>query len=101
MSRLKQLEARRRLLVRRCDEQREELATRFGQLSPTSMLEDTGLIGLGHPFAWAALAAMLYFGRTRKVLTAVLWMRSLLAFARRAKQLMRLLTQARTAHEGD
>jgi hypothetical protein len=41
---------------------------------------------------------MLFFGRTRKVLTAVLWMRSVLAFARRAAQLVRLLTPARTGH---
>ena len=102
MSRLKQLEARRRVLLGRCDEQREELASRLGQLSPTALLHDTGIFQLGHPIAWAAaLAAMLFFGRTRKLLTAVLWMRSVLAFARRASQLVRLLTQARTAHERD
>jgi hypothetical protein len=98
MSRLKQLEARRRVLLGRCDEQREELAARLGQLSPAAMLEDSGLTRLGHPLAWAAaLGAMLLFGRTRKVLTAVLWMRSALAFARRATDLVRLLKQARTA----
>ena len=102
MSRLQQLEARRRVLLERCDAQREELADRLGRLSPAAMLQDTGLTGLGHPLVWTvAFAAMLYFGRTRKVLTAVLWMRSVLAFARRATQLVRLLTQARTAHEGD
>jgi len=102
MSRLKQLEARRRALLRRCDEQREELAARLGQLSPAAMLQDAGVTRLGHPLAWAAaLAAMLLFGRTRKVLTAVLWMRSVLAFARRAAQLVRLLAQARTAQGRD
>ena len=102
MSRLRQLEARRRVLVERCDEQREALAARLGQLSPGAMLQGTGVTGAGHPLAWAAaLAAMLLFGRTRKVLTAVLWMRSVLAFARRATQLVRLLGQARTAPERD
>jgi len=102
MSRLKQLEARRRVLLGRCEEQREELAARLGQLSPVAMLQGTGVTRLGHPLAWAAaLAAMLFFGRTRKVLTAVLWMRSVLEFARRATHLVRLLTQARTAHQGD
>lgn len=102
MSRLKQLEARRRVLLGRCDEQREELAARLGQLGPAAVLQGLDLTRLGHPLAWgAALAAMLLFGRTRKVLTAVLWMRSVLAFARRATQLVRLLTQARAAHEED
>lgn len=111
MSRLKQLEARRRVLLGRCDEQREELADRLGQLSPAAMLQGAGVTRLGHPLAWAAaIAAMLFFGRTRKVLTAVLWMRSVLVFARRAAQLVRLLAPPRTArsahtahtaHEGD
>jgi hypothetical protein len=96
MSRLKQLEARRRVLLGRCEEQREELAARLAQLSPAAVLHDSGLTRLGHPLAWAAaLGAMLFFGRTRKVVTAVLWVREVLAFARRATQLVRLLTQAR------
>jgi hypothetical protein len=102
MSRLKQLEARRRLLLGRCEEQREDLAARLEQLSPTAMLQGAGITRLGHPLAWAAvLAAMALFGRTRKVLTAVLWMRSVLAFARRATHLVRLLTQARATRAQD
>jgi hypothetical protein len=102
MSRLKQLEARRQVLLGRCEEQREELAARLAQLSPAALLHGSGITRLGHPLAWAAaLAAMLFFGRTRKVLTAVLWMRSVLAFARRASQLVRLLTQARAPRAGD
>lgn len=103
MSRLKQLEARRRVLLGRCDQQREELAARLAAFSPTAILRGAG-IGIGslrHPLVWTAVAALLLFGRTRKVLTAVLWMRSVLAFARRATQLVRLLTQARTARAGD
>ena len=101
MSRLKQLEARRRVLVRRCDEQRDELAARLAQLSPASMLRasvggsDAGK--LRHPLAWAAaLAGLLFLGRTREVLTFVLWIRSALALAGRAAHLVRLLTQLRT-----
>jgi hypothetical protein len=102
MSRLKQLEARRRVLLGRCEEQREELAARMAQLSPAALLHDSGITRLGHPLAWAAaLAAMLLFGRTRKVLTAVLWVRSVLAFARRASQLVGLLRQARAARAQD
>ncbi|HUL45706.1 MAG TPA: hypothetical protein VLV25_01250 [Steroidobacteraceae bacterium] len=101
MSRLKQLQARRRVLLGRCDEQREELAARVAALSPAALLQGSGIARLGHPLVWAALAAMLLFGRTRRALTAVLWVRSVLAFARRATHLMRLLAQARTAREGD
>lgn len=101
MSRLKQLRARRRVLVERCDEQREELAARLAALSPAALLQGSGIARLGHPLAWAALAAMLLFGRTRKALTAVLWVRSVLTFAKRATHLMRLLAQARTARAQD
>jgi len=38
MSRLKQLEARRRVLLERCDTQREELAARLDALSPATLL---------------------------------------------------------------
>ena len=100
MSRLKDLEARRQALVRRADEQRDELASRLAQLSPAMVLrgavDGTGLRELRHPLAWAAaLAGFLFLGRTREVLTFVLWIRSALALAGRAAQLVRLLTQLR------
>lgn len=102
MSRLRQLEARRRVLLGRCDEQREELAARLAALSPATLLQGSGLAQLRNPLALAAaFVALLYFGRTRKVLTVILWMRSALGFARRARQLVRLLTQARAARAGD
>jgi len=101
MSRLKQLEARRRVLLGRCDQQREELAARLTALSPAALLRGAGMAQLRHPLVWTALAAMLLFGRTRKALKAILWMRGALAFVRRATHLVRLLTQLRTAREGD
>jgi hypothetical protein len=108
MSRLKDLEARRQALLRRADEQRDELASRLAQLSPATVLrgavDGTGLRELRHPLAWAAaLAGFLFLGRTREVLTFVLWIRSALALAGRAAQLVRLLTQLRaprTPHQG-
>lgn len=96
MSRVKQLEARRRVLLARCNEQREELATRLAALSPAAVLRGTAIPELRHPLAWvAALAAMLYLGRTRKVLTVMLWMRAALAFASRATRLLRLVSELR------
>ena len=100
MSRLKQLEARRRVLVRRADEQREELAARLAALNPLSVLRASArgaVTGrLRHPLAWAAaLAGMLFLGRAREVLTFVLWMREALALAGRVAHVVRLLTQPR------
>ena len=98
MSRMEQLEARRRALIRRCDAQREELAARLAQLNPLPgrRLADGSPGRLRHPLAWAAaLAGLLFLGRTREVLTFVLWIRSALALAGRAAQLVRLLTQLR------
>ena len=100
MSRLQQLEARRRMLLRRCEAQRDELAARLAQLTPGAVLrgaaDAAGIAPLRHPLAWAAaLAAMLFFGRTREVLTFVMWVRSALALAGRAARLARLIGQLR------
>ena len=101
MSRLKQLEARRRVLLERCDEQREELAARIDAFSPAALLQGAGIAQLRHPLVWTALAAMLLFGRTRKALKIILWMRGALAFARRAADLVRRLSELRAARAGD
>lgn len=96
MSRMEQLEARRRVLLARCNEQREELAARLAALSPAAVLRGAATPELRHPLAWvAALAAMLYLGRTRKVLTVILWLRAALAFGRRASRLLRLVSELR------
>ena len=102
MSRMKQLEARRRTLLRRCEAQREELAARLAQLNPLSALRfsaDGSAAGKPrHPLAWAAaLAGVMFLGRAREVLTFVLWIRSALALAGRAAHLVRLLTQLRAS----
>jgi len=108
MRRLKQLEARRQALLERAAEQREELAARLAQLNPATVLrgsaDGSAIRELRHPLAWAAaLAGLLFLGRTREVLTFVLWIRSALALAGRAAHLVRLLTQLRARrapHEG-
>ena len=100
MSRLKALEARRQLLLQRCDEQRDELAERLSQLSPGALLRNAAGAGASgkprHPLAWAAaLGAVLLVGRAREILTWVLWVRSAITVAGRAAQLLRLLGQPR------
>jgi hypothetical protein len=105
MRRLQELEARRRALLERSAEQRGELAARLAELSPGAVLRGpaggaaTGR--LSHPLAWAAaLAGMLLLGRTRELLTFILWIRSALALARRAAHLVRVLTQLRAPRAG-
>jgi hypothetical protein len=95
---LKELEARRRALLERCDAQRAELGARLAQLAPS------GVRGvLRNPLTWiAAVAGMLLLGRTREVLTFTLWLRSALSIAGRAATLVRLVSQrrGRSASEG-
>ena len=105
MSRVKQLEARRRVLIARCAAQRVELAERLAELNPLTLLLGVGAShgrpGLRHPLAWAAaLAGLLFLGRTREVLTFVLWARSALSLAGRIAQLVRLVTDLRAPRAG-
>ncbi|HYM41865.1 MAG TPA: hypothetical protein VET46_03760 [Steroidobacteraceae bacterium] len=91
MSRLRQLAERRRVLLARCDAQRSELGTRLAQLTPFGM-QGT----LRNPLTWiAAVAGLLFLGRTRKVLTFTLWLRTLLSIAGRAARLVRVVSELR------
>jgi hypothetical protein len=105
VSRVQQLEARRRVLIARCAAQRVELAERLAELDPLTLLRAVGAghgtPGLRHPLAWAAaLAGLLFLGRTREILTFVLWMRSALSLAGRVAQIVRLVTQLRAPSAG-
>jgi hypothetical protein len=100
VSRVKQLEARRRVLIARCAAQRVELAERLAELDPLTLLRGVGAghgrPALRHPLAWAAvLAGLLFLGRTREVLTFVLWVRSALSLAGRVAQIVRGVTELR------
>lgn len=102
------LEARRRALLARCDAQRAELAQRLGQLSPRNLFgaaaggADSGPMAAlkrsRHPLAWvAAIAGMIAFGRTREVLTAVVWARSALSLIARVTEVVSLAGALRRA----
>ena len=100
MSRLKHLEARRRVLIERCAAQRVELAGRLAELDPLTMLRGAGAAYAGpalrHPLAWAAaLAGLLFLGRTRELLTFVLWARSAVSLVARVMQVVRLAGELR------
>jgi hypothetical protein len=100
VTRVTELEARRLALLARCDAQRAELSQRLTQLrdspgnwlglgrsgasGPMSMLQRTR-----HPLAWlAAVAGLVAFGRTRQVLTAIIWARSAISLLSRVTQVV-------------
>jgi len=101
VTRMAELEARRRMLLARCEAQRAELAQRMAQLhqqSRPATLAAGGGAGLParHPFAWIALlGALMLLGRTREVLKLLVWARAALTIAARAAQLLRLIRDLR------
>jgi hypothetical protein len=106
MSRMTELQARRALLLERCAQQRLQLARHVTQLrgalpgAPWARSAGAGILGQGarHPLAWLAfLAALVAFGRTRRVLSAVVLLRSVLTFGTRTAALLKVLTEWRAA----
>jgi hypothetical protein len=106
-SRIDALEARRRALLQRCDEQRLELAYRVAQIRPAAALTAwTRRAGArsaaDHPLAWVAgisgLALMLF--RRRRLLSGVGWITGLIALASRATMILRVIAQARAVYMG-
>lgn len=97
MSRMQELLARRRLLIARCEEQRVELAQRLAQLRPDARERGSGGgAPARHPLAWVtALAAMMLLGRTRDVLSLLVWVRTALSIAAGATKVLRLLSRLR------
>ncbi|HUL19530.1 MAG TPA: hypothetical protein VLV29_09730 [Steroidobacteraceae bacterium] len=106
MSRLRTLEARRRMLIARCELEREELGERIGQLKASPLGRAAGeLFGAPHdgavnvlarPLTWAvALAGLLLLRRPRQILTLLGWARTALAFGSRAALVLRLFEQVR------
>jgi hypothetical protein len=110
VTRLAELEARRRTLLARCEAQRAELAQRLMQLHhrsrPATLAAGGGDFGDlaqpgRHPLAWiAALGALMLLGRTREVLKLLVWARAALSVASRAAQVLRLIRDLRARRAG-
>jgi hypothetical protein len=106
MSRIQDLEARRRELLHRCEEQRIELAYRVAQIRPGAQLTAWTRRGpqaaASNPLAWlAGLAGLLLMIRRRGgLLGGVGWITGLLALASRATTLLRLFAQLRAVYLG-
>ncbi len=114
-SRLEMLEAKRRLLLHKCEEQRLELAYRFEQLKPREQLAAWSrrpARGRGQsPLAWlAGLAGLLFMLRRRRrrppnpallrgvSLPGIGWITGLVALASRATMILRILVQLRSVY---
>lgn len=107
MSRITALEARRRELLARCDQQRVDLAQRLEEFKDNPLARVAGEIfgagsgkglPLARPLTWAAaLAGLLLLRRPRQVLTLLMWARSAATLGSRAAFVLRLLGQLRAA----
>jgi hypothetical protein len=88
------------VLLALCETQRVELGERVADLNPLTALRGAaaGIRGPLRPLAWmAAVAGLLFLGRTRKLLTLTLWLRSALSIAGSAAQLVRVVSGARAS----
>jgi hypothetical protein len=102
-SRIDALEARRRALLIKCEEQRLELAYRVAQIKPAAQLTAwtrRSADGVGKsPAVWiAVLAALLFIVRRGRLLSSVGWITGLLALASRATTVLRVISQLRAVY---
>ena len=104
MKRLAELEARRRTLLARCEEQRTELSWRFGQLGPRRWVQafagraaEGGSAGgtggrVRHPLVWVlAAAALLLLRRPREALSLLARARGALSLLTRTAEVVSLV----------
>jgi len=104
MSRMDALEARRRALLARCEEQRIELTYRVAQLAPVMQVSAwTRRLGpqaaANHPIAWiAGLIGIVLMLRPRRFLTVLTWLTGAVALASQATTLLRVFRQVRTLY---
>ena len=101
--RLEVLEARRRYLLNKCEEQRLELAYRVAQIKPAEQLTawtQRSAAGQGQSLlTWiASLVGLLLMFRRRSVLSGVGWITGLLALASRATTVLRVIAQLRAVY---
>jgi len=101
MRRLHDLEARRRTLIARCEQQRLEIAYRIAELSPTAQLSQltrrAPTSAASHRFAWlVSLATLLIMVRERRVFGWIGKVSAGVALLSRANAIVKLLRQIRS-----
>jgi hypothetical protein len=105
MSRTSDLEARRRALLARCDEQRAELAYRLEQIRPAAQVADWTSRAPGfaanHPLAWvAALAGIVALFRPKKLVSWLTFATGAISILSRATALLKLFATLRSLRRG-
>jgi hypothetical protein len=102
-----QLEARRRILIARCERQRAEMAVRVGELKNEPLARVLrGALGrarsrgdapLKHPLTWVvAIAGLLLLRWPRQILTVLGLARSAVSLAAKASMALRVFNQLRS-----
>ncbi|HEY2807266.1 MAG TPA: hypothetical protein VGI91_00600 [Steroidobacteraceae bacterium] len=109
MSRMAELESRRRVLLERCELQRAEIAQRVGALRQEPLVRlvagalgrpgsSSGAAPLRHPLTWVvAIIGLLLLRRPRQILAVLGLARSAVALAGKASVALRLVSQLRGA----
>jgi hypothetical protein len=103
-NRISDLEARRHVLLHRCEEQRLELAYRVAQIRPAAQLTAwTRRKGAGraasNPIAWiTGLAGLLLMFKRRRVATGIGLIGGLIGLASRATMILRIFAQLRAVY---
>ena len=109
MSRTAELEARRKVLLARCEEQRAELAYRIEQIRPAAQVmnwtQRAPGLGLGlaanHPLAWiAALAGIVTLFRPKRLLSWITFASGAVSILSRATALLKLFATLRSLRSG-
>ena len=105
MSRTSELEARRRTLLARCEEQRAELAYRLEQLRPSAQVAGWGArapgLAANHPLAWlAAVAGIISLFRPKKLLSWMTFATGAISILSRATTLLKLIATLRSLRKG-
>jgi hypothetical protein len=105
MSRTSDLEARRRALLVRCDEQRAELAYRLEQIRPAAQVAGwtarAPAFAANHPLAWlAAVAGIVALFRPRKLVSWLTFATGAMSILSRATALLKLFAALRSLRQG-
>jgi hypothetical protein len=105
MSRVQELEERRRALLARCHEQRAELTHRIEQLRPGAQLanlsERAPSLALNHPLAWlAALAGIVTLLKPKRMLSWVTFATGAVSILSRATAVWKVFQSLRSLRQG-
>ena len=105
MSRIQELEERRRALLLKCEEQRAELAYRLEQIRPAAQIagltERAPSMALNHPLAWVAAAAgIVTLLRPKRLLSWLTFATGAVSLLSRATRLLKVFVALRSLRQG-